>query len=226
MVFSKDGRHDSAEAAIAVVAVGWVADSAGLGLAEVGVETDARGYVRVDSYLRTTAPHVFAAGDITGRLMLVPQAVHDGLVAATNAVRGATTTLADQVSPIGSFTDPEYAQVGLTEAKARESHDVAVTTIRFDGNTRAIIDGRTTGFCKLIVDRPTCHHPGLPCRGRTGRRDCSGGGHSHGSADAGGRPGPGSAIASDLCGDSRARGISCRRTAQPGRQRPGVAEEG
>jgi pyruvate/2-oxoglutarate dehydrogenase complex dihydrolipoamide dehydrogenase (E3) component len=156
MVFSKDGRRDTVEAAIAVVAIGWVADSAGLGLANAGVQTDPRGYVRVDSYLRTTAPHVFAAGDITGRLMLVPQAIHDGLVAATNAVRGATTTLADQVSPIGSFTDPEYAQVGLTEAKARESHDVVVTTIRFDATTRTIIDGRTTGFCKLIVDRPTC----------------------------------------------------------------------
>ena len=156
MVFSKDGRRDSVEAAIAVVAVGWVADSAGLGLARAGVQTDPRGYVRVDPYLRTTASHIFAAGDITDRMMLVPQAIHDGLVAATNAVRGATTTLADQVSPIGSFTDPEYAQVGLTEAKARESHDVVVTTIRFDETTRTIIDGRTTGFCKLIVDRPTC----------------------------------------------------------------------
>src|SRR5438270_11732712 len=83
MVFSNDGSRDSAEAAIAVVAVGWVADSAGLGLARAGVETDARGFVRVDSYLRTTAPHIFAAGDITGRLMLVPQAIHDGVVAAT-----------------------------------------------------------------------------------------------------------------------------------------------
>ena len=80
--------------------------------------------MRVDAYLRTSAPHIFAAGDITGRLMLVPQAIQDGFVAATNAVRGATMTLEDQVSPIGSFTDPEYAQVGLTEAKARETHDV------------------------------------------------------------------------------------------------------
>ncbi len=119
MVFSKDGTRDSAEAAIAVVAVGWVADSAGLGLARAGVATDPRGYVRVDSYLRTTAPHVFAAGDVTGRLMLVPQAIHDGLVAATNAVRGATTTLADQVSPIGSFTDPEYAQSALSALAAQ-----------------------------------------------------------------------------------------------------------
>ena len=66
------------------------------------------------------------------------------------------------MSPIGSFTDPEYAQVGLTEAKAREAHNVVVAAIRFDSTTRTIIDGRTTGFCKLIVDRATrgvlgCH---------------------------------------------------------------------
>ena len=157
MVFSKDGTRDSAEAALAVVAVGWVADTAGLNLATAGVETDPRGYVRVDSYLRTSAPHVFAAGDITGRLMLVPQAIQDGFVAATNAVRGATTTLGDQVSPIGSFTDPEYAQVGLTEAKARESHDVVVDGGR--ASTRPPARSSTagqTGFCKLIVDRATC----------------------------------------------------------------------
>ena len=125
MIFSKDGARDSAEAALAVVAVGWVANTAALNLAAAGVETNQRGFVGVDAYLRTSAPHIFAAGDITGRLLLVPEAIHDGFVAATNAVRGATMTLEDRVSPIGSFTDPEYAQVGLTEAKAREKYDVA-----------------------------------------------------------------------------------------------------
>jgi pyruvate/2-oxoglutarate dehydrogenase complex dihydrolipoamide dehydrogenase (E3) component len=130
-----------------------MADTAGLKLETVGVETDPRGYVRVDAYLRTSVPHVFAAGDITGGLMLVPEAIHDGFVAATNAVRGVTTTRGSRVSPIGSFTDPEYAQVGLTEAQARKIHDVVVAVVRFDETTRTIIDGRTTGFCKLIVDR-------------------------------------------------------------------------
>ena len=155
MIFSK-------EAALAVVAVGWVANTAGLGLAMASVETDHRGFIRVDAYLRTSAPHIFAAGDITGRLLLVPQAIQDGFVAATNAVRGVTMTLGDRVSPIGSFTDPEYAQVGLTEAKARETHDVVTAVVRFDSTTRTIIDGRTAGFCKLIIDRATykilgCH---------------------------------------------------------------------
>jgi len=162
IVFSKDGVRDTAEAVLVVVAVGWVADTAGLNLSAAGVETDPRGYVRVDTYLQTSAPNVFAAGDITGRLMLVPQAIHDGFVAATNSVQGLTTPLWDQVSPVGSFTEPEYAQVGLTEAKAREKHDVVVAVIRFDETARTIIDGRTTGFCKLIADRATgtilgCH---------------------------------------------------------------------
>jgi dihydrolipoamide dehydrogenase len=162
MIFSKDGARDGAEAALAVVAVGWVANTVGLRLTTAGVEADQRGFVRVDAYLRTSAPHIFAAGDITGRLMLAPQAIQDGFVAATNAVRGATMTLGDQVSPIGSFTDPEYAQVGLTETKARETHDVVVAVARFDSTTRTIIDGRTIGFCKLIADRATykilgCH---------------------------------------------------------------------
>ena len=162
MIFSKNGARDSAEAALAVVAIGWVADTRGLNLAAAGVETDPRGFVRVDAYLQTSAPHVFAAGDITGRLMLVPQAIHDGFVAGTNAVRGATTAREDPASPIGSFTDPEYAQVGLTEAQAREAHDVVVAVVRFDETTRTIIDGRPAGFCKLIADRATatilgCH---------------------------------------------------------------------
>jgi pyruvate/2-oxoglutarate dehydrogenase complex dihydrolipoamide dehydrogenase (E3) component len=161
MMFSSNGEKASAEAAIVVVAVGWVADTAGLNLAAAGVETDQRGYVRVDAHLQTSAADVFAAGDITGRLMLVPQAVHDGFVAATNAVKG-PMTLWDQVSPIGSFTEPEYAQVGVTEAKARAAHDVVVVTLRFDETVRTIIDCQTNGFCKLIADRATgkilgCH---------------------------------------------------------------------
>jgi len=132
---ARDGQH-SIDAALAVVAAGWVAATAGLDLDRAGVQTDRRGYVQVDEHLRTTVPHVFAAGDVTGRALVVHEAVREGLVAATNAVLGATAVLSPQVSPIGSFTDPEYASVGL-----------------FDSLPRPIIDGRQTGFCKLIVDR-------------------------------------------------------------------------
>ena len=149
----RNGDHDAqAEATLAVVAAGWVADTAGLNLEQVGVQVNARGNIKVDEFLRTTAPHIFAAGDVTGRLMLVPGAVEDGFVAATNAVHGPTHPLVHRVSPSGSFTHPEYAQVGLTEAKAREAHDVVATAVPFDGSVRAIIEGRTFGFCKLVVD--------------------------------------------------------------------------
>ena len=156
MNFSKDGKRESAEATLAVVAVGWVADTGALNLAAAGVEINPRKYVKVDEYLRTTAPNVFAAGDVTGRLMLVPEAIQDGFVAATNAVQGPTMPLESRVSPVGSFTDPEYAQVGLSESKARQAHNIVATSVTFESTTRAIIDGRRLGFCKLIVDRKTC----------------------------------------------------------------------
>ena len=162
MFFRKNDQRESVEASLAVSAIGWVANTKGLDLVNAGVQTDSRGFIQVDQFLQTSAPNIFAAGDVTGRLLLVPQAIHDGFIAATNAVRGATMPLPTQVAPIGSFTDPEYAQVGLTETKARESHDVVVASINFDSTTRTIIDGRTYGFCKLVVDRSTrkilgCH---------------------------------------------------------------------
>jgi pyruvate/2-oxoglutarate dehydrogenase complex dihydrolipoamide dehydrogenase (E3) component len=162
MYFSKDGRAESVEASLAVVAVGWTADLKSLNLEAAGVRASSRGFIEVDAFQRTSAEHIFAAGDVTGRLLLTPPAMQDGFAAATNALRGQALSTMDQVHPIGSFTDPEYAQVGLTEAVARKSHDVVTATVRFDSTTRTIIDGRTFGFCKMIADRATwrilgCH---------------------------------------------------------------------
>jgi pyruvate/2-oxoglutarate dehydrogenase complex dihydrolipoamide dehydrogenase (E3) component len=162
MNFSKNGKRESAEAALAVVAVGWSADTAGLNLAAAGVEADSRGFVKVDEYMRTSASDIFGAGDVTGRMMLVPPAIQQGFVAATNAVCGPTMPLQERVNTTASFTYPEYAQTGLTEEKARETHDIVTNVIRFDSTTRTIIDGRKFGFCKLITDCKThrilgCH---------------------------------------------------------------------
>jgi dihydrolipoamide dehydrogenase len=95
-------------------------------------------------------------------MMLVPQAIQEGFIAATNVVRGPTMKELNAPAPVGSFTDPEYAQVGLTEARARANGEVVVARVCFDSTTRTIIDGRTYGFCKLIVDSNTrqilgCH---------------------------------------------------------------------
>ena len=162
MNYSKDGIKGQAEAALAVMAVGWIANTSGLNLAAAGVELNERGFVKVDDFNRTSSPHIFAAGDITGRLMLVPQALQEGFVAATNAVGDGTMQLGGVVNPVGSFTDPEYAQVGLSETDARKSHDVLATVVRFESMARPIIDGHEKGFCKLIIDRQSqrilgCH---------------------------------------------------------------------
>lgn len=161
MIYSRDGARQAAEAELAVLAVGWTAATPGLGLEAAGVAVDGRGFVTVDDQQRTSASHVFAAGDVVGRRMLVPEAMQAGMVAATNAVTGASQILGAATSPVGSFTDPEYAQVGLGEIQARQGRDVEVVIVDFAENTRAVIDGRTTGFCKLIVDR--ADHSVLGC---------------------------------------------------------------
>jgi dihydrolipoamide dehydrogenase len=153
MTHSQDGARKSIDASLVVVAVGWVANTAELGLGAAGVQIGKRGYVQVDDQLRTTAPHIFAAGDVTGRLMVVHEAEREAYLAATNAVLGSTNALPAEVSPLGSFTDPEYASVGLTEATARGTRDVVVATQPFDSLSRPIIDDRPIGFCKLIADR-------------------------------------------------------------------------
>jgi pyruvate/2-oxoglutarate dehydrogenase complex dihydrolipoamide dehydrogenase (E3) component len=153
MVYVKGAATLSAEADLAVAAIGWTAETTPLNLAAPGVATDARGFITVDEFQRTTAAHVWAAGDVTGGLMLAPQAIQEGFAAATNSVSDRGVTARREVNPIGSFTDPEYAQVGLSEAAARAGHDVETAVARFDSVTRGIVDGRTVGFCKLIADR-------------------------------------------------------------------------
>jgi pyruvate/2-oxoglutarate dehydrogenase complex dihydrolipoamide dehydrogenase (E3) component len=153
MTFSNNGKQDSAEAALVVAAAGWVANTSGLKLSAAGVLTDSRGFVTVDEHLRTSTAHIFAAGDVTGRLMLVPPAIQEGFLAATNAVLGSTIPYAQGVNTSAGFTYPEYASAGMTEAKARETHDIVTAVIHFDSTIRTIIDGRENGFCKLVVDR-------------------------------------------------------------------------
>jgi dihydrolipoamide dehydrogenase len=161
MLFSKDARRESSEAALVVTAIGWTAKTGDLNLNSVGVEIDSRSFIRVDEYQRTSAPRVFADGDVTGRMMIVAQAVQEGFVAATNVLRGTAMKTIDGAAPIGSFTEPEYAQVGLTETQSRGKGEIVVAKVRFDSTTRMIIGGRTNGFCKLIVDSWT--HQILGC---------------------------------------------------------------
>jgi pyruvate/2-oxoglutarate dehydrogenase complex dihydrolipoamide dehydrogenase (E3) component len=135
-------------------AVGWPANLGHLALEAAGVHAT-RGAIPVDDYLRTNVEHIFAAGDVNGQSMIVQTARMEGRIAATNAILGATRHANYDVVPSGSFTDPEYGRVGLTEAQAAQQHDVIVGIARYDDLLRPVADGRPDGFCKLIADRQT-----------------------------------------------------------------------
>ena len=133
------------------LAVGWPGNADELGAAAVGIATR-QGYVQVSKDLRSTLPHVFAAGDVNGFSMLVPSARHEGRIATENAVLGTRRQVNHEIVPTGSFTDPEYGSVGLTEAAARERYDCEVAVVRYDDLVRPVVDAHPEGFCKLIVE--------------------------------------------------------------------------
>jgi pyruvate/2-oxoglutarate dehydrogenase complex dihydrolipoamide dehydrogenase (E3) component len=140
------------EVAAVFFAVGWTGNTDALGADAVGIATT-RGYVKVSQDLRSSLPHVLAAGDVNGISMLVPSARHEGRIAAENAVLGTRRQFSHEIVPTGSFTDPEYGSVGLTELQARERYDCAVAVVRYDDLVRPVVDARPEGFCKLIVER-------------------------------------------------------------------------
>lgn len=151
--YLSDGQMQALEVEAVVLAVGWVGAVDSLNLSAANVISE-RGYVVVDDYLRTSAPHIFAAGDITGRMMLVQSAGYEARIAVENAVLGSRLPYQHRVVPHGGFTDPEYGAVGLTEAQAQGGkEEYAVAVVPYADMDRAVIDGLTEGFCKLVVSR-------------------------------------------------------------------------
>lgn len=144
----------SLDADAILLSTGWLGNLSALNLAAAGVKHNGR-YVEVDEYLQTSKPHIFAAGDITGRIMLVQSAAYQARVAAENAVVGVGQRYRPEIVPHGGFTEPEYASVGFTEAQARADQDCVVAVVPYADLDRAVIDGRTEGFCKLIVSHET-----------------------------------------------------------------------
>jgi pyruvate/2-oxoglutarate dehydrogenase complex dihydrolipoamide dehydrogenase (E3) component len=153
LAYRRGSAECTADADEVLLAVGWPGNVDGLGLDAAGVAVDG-GYVVVDDTMRTSARHVWAAGDVTGRMMLAQSATAEGRLAAENALLGSERPHVDAVVPHGGFTDPEYGGVGLTEeaARARPGAPVAVATVAYQDVDRAVLDGRTEGFCKLIAE--------------------------------------------------------------------------
>jgi len=137
-----------------VLSVGWPGNVEALNLPAAGVETD-HSYIQVDDFMRTSAPHIYAAGDITGKMMLVQSASAQARVAVENGLLGQQRKAEHKLVPHGGFTDPEYAGVGLTEEQANARGNATVAVVPYADMDRAVIDGHYVGFCKLIIDRET-----------------------------------------------------------------------
>ena len=150
--YRKQGHPDSLNVSAIFFATGWPGNVDMLNLAAAGVVTE-HSYIPVNDYLQSNVPHIFAAGDINGQSMLVQSARYEGRIAAENAVLGPYHSCTHEIVPSGSFTDPEYASVGLTEAQARQQYDCAVAVVQYDDLLRPVADNHPDGFCKLIVER-------------------------------------------------------------------------
>ncbi|MCC7464086.1 MAG: dihydrolipoyl dehydrogenase [Gammaproteobacteria bacterium] len=139
----------------ALIAVGRVPNGHKLGAEAAGVQVDERGYVRVDSQMRTSAPHIFAIGDVVGQPMLAHKATHEGKVAAEVAA-GHRSHFDARAIPAVAYTDPEVAWAGLTESQAREQ-GIAIEKGAFPwmASGRSLSLGRDEGLTKLIFDPAT-----------------------------------------------------------------------
>ncbi len=141
------------EAEQALVAIGFRPQSQNLGLESLGVHLDARGAVVVDERMATSAPGVWAIGDVTGKLMLAHVGSAMGMVAAESIAGVETVRLDYAFMPRAIYSFPQVASFGLTEAQARaHGYTVKVARFPFQANGRALGLGESTGWVKLVVD--------------------------------------------------------------------------
>ncbi|MEW9519703.1 dihydrolipoyl dehydrogenase [Streptomyces tubercidicus] len=154
LVADADGQPaGSFPADIVLFGVGRRPNTAGLDLEKAGVHTDDRGYVPVTDQLRTNVPHISAIGDVTGRIQLAHVASHQALVAAS-VVSGHDERIDYRAVPAATFTRPEVASVGLTEAQAREAgHEITTARFPFAALGRAHAYGATDGMVKVVAER-------------------------------------------------------------------------
>jgi len=126
-----------------------------IGAEAAGVSVNERGFITVDTQMRTNVPHIFAIGDIVGQPMLAHKATHEGHVAA-EAASGQKSHFDARVIPSVAYTDPEVAWVGLTEEEAaRAGRAVSKGLFPWSASGRAIANGRDEGFTKLLFDAET-----------------------------------------------------------------------
>jgi dihydrolipoamide dehydrogenase len=155
MHYSIKGKPAHVDADAILLAAGQTPVTRGLGLEDVGVEVDERGYIRVNSRLETSVKGIYAAGDAIGGWMLAHVASHEGIVAAENAL-GADREMDYLAVPNCVFTDPEIAGVGLNESEAKAAgYNAAVARFPLSASGRALTMGEEEGLVRLVYDADT-----------------------------------------------------------------------
>ena len=152
-----------------LVAVGRAPNTDGLGLDAAGVETDERGFIRVDERLATTAPGIYALGDVTGGPAFTHISYDDFRILRTNLLEGGDATTEGRLAPYTVFIDPQLGRVGLTEAQAHEEgRAIRVATLPMTSVARALETGEARGFLKAVVDAETDQILGFAALGPEG----------------------------------------------------------
>ncbi|OBH08534.1 dihydrolipoyl dehydrogenase [Mycobacterium sp. E1747] len=151
---SKDGNAQELKAAKVLQAIGFAPNVEGYGLEKTGVALTDRKAIGINDYMITSVPHIYAIGDVTGKLMLAHVAEAMGVVAAETIAGAETLALGDyRMLPRATFCQPQVASFGLTEQQARdEGYDVVVAKFPFTANGKAHGLGDPTGFVKLVAD--------------------------------------------------------------------------
>ena len=153
---SGEGGQKTLEADAVLVAIGFVPHTDSLKLDAAGVKKTERGFIAIDEQMRTSAPSVYAVGDVTGKLMLAHVAMQQGVTAA-EAIAGKDTTPLDYIQmPRATFCQPQIGSVGYTEQQAKDA-GFTVKTGRFPLTAlgRAVASGHTEGFVKVVADTAT-----------------------------------------------------------------------
>jgi dihydrolipoamide dehydrogenase len=147
------GESQTVDADVVLLGVGRRPNTADLDLERTGVATDSRGYIPVDDHLRTNVPHVYAIGDVTGKVLLAHVASHQGIVAVSGIAGDDSHHMDYKAVPAATFTHPEVASVGLTEKMARDQgYDVVVGKFPFSALGRAQTFGSTEGMVKIVAE--------------------------------------------------------------------------
>ena len=151
VTYVRKGKEETVEADKVLMAVGRKANVASLNLAEIGMDFTPRGILVDDRTMQTNIPHIYAIGDINGKMMLAHAATFQGIVALDH-IMGQENGIDLSVMPAAVFTSPEAASVGMTEDECKEK-GIAVKCLKsfFRANGKAVTMGETDGFCKLVV---------------------------------------------------------------------------